>query len=101
MPSGTPCWGKQRCERCGREFWEYYSRPEPQAFTLEQFEERFIVDDEATKQIREKNPLPPLSAIDEAILDEFWSRFFNLIEDDPINGTGAGTPNGILNRDYL
>jgi hypothetical protein len=100
MPSSTPCWGKEHCEACGRQFWEHYSRLHPQAFTLEEFEERFIVD-ESAKEIREKNPLPPLSAIDNAILDEFRERFDKLLEDELIHGTATETPTGILGESII
>jgi hypothetical protein len=52
VPDQTPKFGKEKCEKCGREYWLYYSRFEPTAYTLEQFAQKFRVD-EANKTITE------------------------------------------------
>lgn len=52
-PDHTPAFGKETCETCKREFWLYYSRFEPQAYTLEEFNKKFEVDEE-TKSIKER-----------------------------------------------
>lgn len=49
----TPCFGKEVCETCGREYWMLHSRILPKAFTLEQFTEKYDVD-ETTKRITNK-----------------------------------------------
>lgn len=53
VPDITPRFAKHTCETCKREFWLYYSRFEPQAFTLEDFDKKYIADEE-TRIIKEK-----------------------------------------------
>lgn len=45
-PEVTPKFGKETCEECKRQFWLYYSRFEPKAYTLEDFAKEFKVDEE-------------------------------------------------------
>lgn len=45
-----PVFGLVTCDRCGKEFWERYSRWDPEAYTQEAFAEKFVVD-EATRAI--------------------------------------------------
>jgi hypothetical protein len=33
------------CEDCGKEYWEYYSRMDPRAYTTEEFEREFVVNE--------------------------------------------------------
>jgi hypothetical protein len=96
-PAETPCWGKEKCESCGREFWEHYSRIAPQSFTVEQFDARFVIDENA-KKLRQRHPLPALDSFDQAILAGFMERFARLMSDELINGTGTETPTGILGK---
>lgn len=53
VPEVTPKFGKETCEKCGREYWMYYSRFEPEAYTPEQFAEKWSVDEE-TKVITQR-----------------------------------------------
>ena len=45
-PEVTPKFGKEKCEECKREFWLYYSRFEPEAYTLEDFAKKYKVNEE-------------------------------------------------------
>lgn len=45
VPEQTPRFRKETCEGCGKEYWEYYSRMDPQAYTTEGFEREFVVDE--------------------------------------------------------
>jgi hypothetical protein len=46
MPERTPAWAKVECESCGKDVWYKFSRVDPEAWTVEAFEKRFIVDEE-------------------------------------------------------
>lgn len=48
----TPAFSKETCDKCGRMYWMYHSRFEPQAYTPEDFAKKFVVDEE-TKNITE------------------------------------------------
>lgn len=48
-PDKTPQMGKVTCEHCGKWFWEWYSRINPQAFLPDQVEV-----DEIAKTVRLK-----------------------------------------------
>lgn len=48
VPEKTPAFAKTTCPACKRELWYKLSRLDPEAFTLEEFAERFEVD-EATR----------------------------------------------------
>ena len=49
----TPAFSKEKCETCGREYWLMHSRINPKAFTVEEFEKEYIVDDK-TKTIERR-----------------------------------------------
>lgn len=44
-PDHLPTFGKMICEKCKRHFWEYMSRIDAHAYTLEQFGEKYDVDE--------------------------------------------------------
>lgn len=46
-PDTTPAMGKETCEHCGEQFWEYYSRINPQALTRDQ-----VIVDEENKSVK-------------------------------------------------
>lgn len=50
MPDNPPCFGKSTCDECGEQYWMYYSRIKPKAYTRDEFSEKFVVDEE-TKSI--------------------------------------------------
>jgi len=52
-PDKTPAFAKIKCEHCGKEIWYRFSRVDPQAWRVEDFEKEFEVDDEL-KTIKEK-----------------------------------------------
>jgi hypothetical protein len=87
----TPCFSKETCEGCGREYWQKHSRIDPESYTLQEFEEKYIMDHE-TKQITERNPAPPLSDVEKLVLETLVDQ----ISDEIINGTGSGEPMGFL-----
>lgn len=41
-----PQFSKETCEECHREYWLRHSRIDPAAYTLEQFEAEFFIDEE-------------------------------------------------------
>lgn len=43
----TPRVAKDSCESCGRIVWIWFSRIDPDAYTDEEFNERFEIDEEA------------------------------------------------------
>ncbi len=53
VPDRTPAFAKNTCEECKRVYWVYYSRFDPQAYTIEDFEKKFTFDEE-TRNITEK-----------------------------------------------
>ena len=50
VPDETPAFAKVQCERCGKDVWYRFSRIDPQAWRIEDFEREFTVD-EATHTI--------------------------------------------------
>lgn len=46
-PDKTPQMGKVTCEKCGKWFWEYFSRINPQAFLQDE-----VIADEKTKSVK-------------------------------------------------
>jgi len=56
MPQNTPCAGKYICEGCKKEIWLWHSRINPMAYTKEDFEREFIID-EASKTVKKREPL--------------------------------------------
>jgi hypothetical protein len=55
MPDRTPTAARRRCETCGKEYWMYYSRLDPTAYTLNGFAEEFVID-ESTKSVTRRWP---------------------------------------------
>lgn len=49
VPERTPAFAKNACEKCGKEYWVYYSRWEPEAYTPEAFAKKFSVNEETRK----------------------------------------------------
>jgi hypothetical protein len=82
VPEKTPVWAKLACETCSRPVWYKFSRFDPEAWTVEDFDANFIVD-EQTKSIRERNPLqsadgacdPIVAALVKDVLGGFAKRF--------------------------
>ena len=60
LPSAehTPAFSKEACAKCGRTYWLYHSRFEPEAYTLDGFAAKFEVNEE-TKEIETDLPAPP------------------------------------------
>ncbi len=54
VPDRTPAFAKNTCEDCGREYWLYYSRLNPEAYTIEDFENKFEIDEE-NRSIKERD----------------------------------------------
>jgi hypothetical protein len=48
-----PAFSKETCEGCGKQYWLKHSRIAPEAYTLEEFAEKYAVDD-ATKKITDR-----------------------------------------------
>lgn len=55
----TPAFSKEKCEKCGREYWMFHSRIVPEAYTLEAFANKYDVDEE-TRSITLKVINPPI-----------------------------------------
>jgi transcription elongation factor Elf1 len=90
-PDQTPSYAIVKCESCGKDIWYKFSRINPESWTIEDFEEKFIID-HVTHQIKERNPKPEPQFTDEEM------AFMNkAIEDLILNGTGHNKPMGILN----
>lgn len=69
VPERTPVFCKETCETCGREFWWMVSRIQPKAYTLEEFAERFVVDEE-TKSIKSREEPEPESEVERYIREQ-------------------------------
>ena len=52
-----PAFSHETCDDCGRTYWILHSRLLPEAFTEEEFAERYQLD-EATRQITVRHPTP-------------------------------------------
>jgi hypothetical protein len=50
----TPAFSKEECDNCGKEFWLLHSKWNPEKFTLEEFAEKYDVNEE-TRQITRKD----------------------------------------------
>lgn len=48
-PADTPAMGRLTCEKCGKWFWEYYSRFEPRSYLPDEIEV-----DEAARRVKVK-----------------------------------------------
>ena len=48
-----PKFSKEKCPGCNRMIWLFYSRVEPQAFTPEEFEREYILDED-TKSVKRR-----------------------------------------------
>lgn len=48
-----PAFSKETCLKCGNTYWILHSRMTPQAFTADEFEQRYEVD-HATKKITDR-----------------------------------------------
>ncbi len=51
MPDSSPAFCKPTCDSCGKNYWLLCSRIESQAYTIENFEKEYNVDEE-TKSIK-------------------------------------------------
>ena len=66
VPEKTPCYAKVKCESCGKEIWYRFSRIDPEAWTIEDFEKEFKIDEE-TRQVIELNPAPKIKPTQEQL----------------------------------
>lgn len=53
MPDKTPVYAQCTCENCNKIYWMKFSRIDSEAYTIEDFNEKYIVDTE-NKTINEK-----------------------------------------------
>ena len=53
VPDQSPKFGMVQCHQCRRKLWYLFSRLDPQAWTLDEFEKNFVVD-EATKTVKRR-----------------------------------------------
>ena len=44
VPERTPAYSIVKCESCGKDIWYRFSRIDPQAWTIEDFEKEFIIE---------------------------------------------------------
>lgn len=44
VPDKTPAYAKVSCESCGKEVWYKFSRIDPVAYTVEDFEATHVID---------------------------------------------------------
>ena len=54
MPDESPKFAKPTCEHCGKQYWLLCSRIESTAFTVEDFNKDYVVNEE-TKEIVERH----------------------------------------------
>jgi hypothetical protein len=64
-PDRTPAYALVQCDHCGRDIWYRFSRVDPKAWTLEQFEAEHVVD-EVTMTIVPRVPYSSTRAATEA-----------------------------------
>ena len=96
VPERTPAYAIVKCEWCGKDIWYKFSRIDPRAWTIEDFEKEFIIDTES-KKIVERNPKPEIKLPD-WLVDIYLRVLIDLI----INGDpSAEEPMGILNATDL
>jgi hypothetical protein len=94
MPASA-CWGKETCPKCGREYWQRYSRITPFALTAEEFAAKYIVDENA-REIRERNPTPELTVEQKAVQAMIREEFARRLEHEILYGSGAEVPTGLI-----
>lgn len=68
MPDRSGTYAREICPHCSTPVWHKFSRIQSQSWTEEVFLRIYEIDDE-TKQIREKNPAPPLTEEERAARD--------------------------------
>ena len=54
VPDRTPAYALVQCEKCGRDVWCRMSRVDPEAWTREQFEAEYEVN-EGTREIKRRD----------------------------------------------
>ncbi len=91
MPEKTLQFGKNTCDECGEQYWMYYSRVDPKAYTREGFFEKFIID-EQTKSITHTDAYQKELDVSE----KFWSSdigktITKKVSDDIVNEMLYGT----------
>jgi len=45
VPNRTPAYAKVQCSQCGKDVWYRFSRVDPQAWRVEDFEQQYTVDE--------------------------------------------------------
>lgn len=68
MPDRSGTYAREFCPHCATPVWHKFSRIQSCTWTEEEFLKLYEIDDE-TKQIREKNPAPPPSEVEQGIRD--------------------------------
>lgn len=69
VPANAPGWVREECPHCKAPVWHYLSRLDPYSLTEADFLEKYEVD-EATKSARLRNPPPPLTPEQQALVDK-------------------------------
>lgn len=79
IPDRTPAWALLTCDTCARPVWYKFSRFDPEAYTLDDFNAEYIVDEE-TKSIRQRVPDARLSPLAQKIGDALAVRYLLCFE---------------------
>lgn len=54
MPEESPRFAKHTCEHCGKEYWLLCSRVSSEAFTIEDFNKKYTVNEES-KEVQRRS----------------------------------------------
>jgi hypothetical protein len=95
-----PAYRPEVCEECGKKYWIRHSRIDPEAYTAEEFDAKFIVDYENYK-VTERNPPAPRTKEEQAIIDLVMDKVFAEFEHELLYGTGKSGPMGIIDAGKL
>lgn len=90
VPDKCPAYAIVQCESCGKDIWYRFSRINPMAWTIEDFEKEFIIEKE-NRRITERNPQPKVEMPKEII-----DGLIELIDNFILNGDSKIKPRGIL-----
>ena len=95
---GDMCgFSKQTCDACGKDYWLKHSRVLPEAFTLEEFNEKYVVDEE-NKSIELRNPPKPLTKEQQDKVDKIVKNAHDEWEHEILYGSkkdeGKNCPHG-------
>jgi hypothetical protein len=96
LPEETPAYAPEDCPACGAKVWHRFSRVNPMSWKEDDFLAEYIVDG-FSRTIEERNPPPPMSAMEKAVSEACTAAYWKAWEDMILYGTGyAPLPSGII-----